>query len=806
MANYTELKASIDAVIKSNGNNEITGPILNNVLNTIVASIGANRTFAGFATPSTNPTAIDANVFFITTTAGVYTSFNNLEVKKEEISILTNDINNNWSRRVLWAKTPLTLIVPNYGVLLRAKSVVKFDFYSPTPNTQYGVSVIGWFSGQGVIFRILDDTNTEIFTHTVPGTSASQPTGVKNYKITYSSYYLDVTIDWDRYEYTLTDILGDLKVVAKDTNSQEYLLASQKLATKYDSMMIADKGLINYPANQESILKAIRKIDIWVPDTSKEYGIQVIGYYNGAFQFTLRNNTDGVEYYTLRKIQSKPTSGVQIYEDWTDKIRISISFDWSNFTSGYTSVQGELKTIVRNITDYSNQTQAILDTTRMKGMTPTGNNQYLLFRKYFPIVSLHFWAADTSVKYAFTNIVTRVGNQTFFTINNKNTNTEVLRLAVTEDQPTSGIRIYEKYDSVNKFGLRVVYDWSKYIPGSGGSDGNMQIEIDAFPYSSQERMLFNNTLNTDESVITTIVATRNSQNYNSIRELMRSVPASASNKYRIFIPKGRWCEVDLQGRKYVELVGEDMYETILYINGNDSNISTPSDYSFGSTYSNKPLNEIPQHLKHIVMVRDDFNLKNVTMEADNAKYCIHIDSNIRYSVNVTNCVLKDLGYVNYCVGIGIWSGQILKFNNCKFVRNNISMGGIFLHNWNNQNEDTLLEVSNSKFIGCNFIMLSELGSERNDIVNLVNCYSTKEGKIFIMVDNTSNGTTYWTNPDSGEKETDPLKLPYSIKLNAISSNVQAIEWVAYLGTPAFSGNPRPNFISRSILQIDSFNN
>lgn len=44
MANYTELKTAVSAVIKTNNNQEITGQLLQNVLNNIISVIGANST------------------------------------------------------------------------------------------------------------------------------------------------------------------------------------------------------------------------------------------------------------------------------------------------------------------------------------------------------------------------------------------------------------------------------------------------------------------------------------------------------------------------------------------------------------------------------------------------------------------------------------------------------------------------------------------------------------------------------------------------------------------------------------------
>lgn len=75
MANYTDLKAAIVAVIKANGNNKITGTILQSTLLSIVNSVGANATFKGVANSTTNPGTPDQNVFYIAGTPGEYANF-----------------------------------------------------------------------------------------------------------------------------------------------------------------------------------------------------------------------------------------------------------------------------------------------------------------------------------------------------------------------------------------------------------------------------------------------------------------------------------------------------------------------------------------------------------------------------------------------------------------------------------------------------------------------------------------------------------------------------------------------------------
>ena len=78
MANYQNLISAVDAVIKTNNRREITGQILQNVLNQMIGSLGENMQLSGFATPATDPHSPDQNVFYFATQAGTYTHFNNI--------------------------------------------------------------------------------------------------------------------------------------------------------------------------------------------------------------------------------------------------------------------------------------------------------------------------------------------------------------------------------------------------------------------------------------------------------------------------------------------------------------------------------------------------------------------------------------------------------------------------------------------------------------------------------------------------------------------------------------------------------
>ena len=78
MANWSDLKAAVAKVIKTNGNQEITGAVLQNALNNIISNVGENASFAGVATPSTNPGTPDGNVFYIASESGTYDNFDGI--------------------------------------------------------------------------------------------------------------------------------------------------------------------------------------------------------------------------------------------------------------------------------------------------------------------------------------------------------------------------------------------------------------------------------------------------------------------------------------------------------------------------------------------------------------------------------------------------------------------------------------------------------------------------------------------------------------------------------------------------------
>lgn len=94
MGNYEELKQAVSDVIKTNGNQEITGAIMKNTLLSIISIVGVNSTFAGIAVPGTNPGTPQQNVFYLASQPGVYVNFGGVELIDQVIVLINKS--GNW--------------------------------------------------------------------------------------------------------------------------------------------------------------------------------------------------------------------------------------------------------------------------------------------------------------------------------------------------------------------------------------------------------------------------------------------------------------------------------------------------------------------------------------------------------------------------------------------------------------------------------------------------------------------------------------------------------------------------------------
>nr|UVY57665.1 MAG: hypothetical protein [Bacteriophage sp.] len=109
---YDQIKESIKAVIKENGNYEITGNTLQAVLLSMVDTLGPEYQFLGIATKSTVPVVVEGNSFYITVEVGTYTNFKNsgnTAITVNQLGILTS------TNGTAWNFTPIFIGVSKGG-------------------------------------------------------------------------------------------------------------------------------------------------------------------------------------------------------------------------------------------------------------------------------------------------------------------------------------------------------------------------------------------------------------------------------------------------------------------------------------------------------------------------------------------------------------------------------------------------------------------------------------------------------------------------------------------------------------------
>lgn len=128
MTNWTKLKKAIADVIKTNGNQEITGAIMQQTLMSIVDNVGGNAQFGGVAVPSTVPADTDGSVFYLASTQGTYPNFSGIKVDASEMAVFTKNTAGTWVKTSLpiqhpTIKKPL-LIGGNVAAVTKGTGVV----------------------------------------------------------------------------------------------------------------------------------------------------------------------------------------------------------------------------------------------------------------------------------------------------------------------------------------------------------------------------------------------------------------------------------------------------------------------------------------------------------------------------------------------------------------------------------------------------------------------------------------------------------------------------------------------------------
>ena len=180
MSDYSSLKATINANVKANNDHEITGSIMNSVLNAMVDSLGAGYQFMGVATP-TNPGSAqtpDYKCFYLATTPGTYTYLGGLVVADGEVALLKYD--SSWTKEVTGIASadklnqlgqdldqmelqikPVSLTIPvvSGGKGYSSFSVIAGKTYKVKMTAKTGLANSYIFSGQGAPYTSLSLNN-----------------------------------------------------------------------------------------------------------------------------------------------------------------------------------------------------------------------------------------------------------------------------------------------------------------------------------------------------------------------------------------------------------------------------------------------------------------------------------------------------------------------------------------------------------------------------------------------------------------------------------------------------------------------
>ena len=85
---WNQLKKSIQDAIKANGNQEITGQLLQSILLMMVNDLGAGASFEGMAEPNTIPAESDGKMYYFAIEQGYYVNFNNFHVVEGQLAML----------------------------------------------------------------------------------------------------------------------------------------------------------------------------------------------------------------------------------------------------------------------------------------------------------------------------------------------------------------------------------------------------------------------------------------------------------------------------------------------------------------------------------------------------------------------------------------------------------------------------------------------------------------------------------------------------------------------------------------------
>ena len=814
MSNYNSLKTTIDANIKQNGRQEITGQILNSVLNQMVTTLGAGYQFAGVATldPATDPGTPDAKVFYIANGKGTYTNFGGVEVTEDDVVVLYWDSSWHKVSTGIASNEKLTELATkeehneskgllNFSSLSSAAKrnvancIQAIRLYTSTSVKNVSIVVFQYVTSENKFWIQFynNDTSLVLYTWRIDITSVPS-SGIITYKTPVNAPVFGViTIDWSKFDGGFaSNETPRLGVLCGELDSDECRVAKNLFANIPDQIANLESEVgnnafantrVGYLASNGSY-SAGAALGIVTYPRKVTPGTKL--HFKGGWQ---TNNDIGLLWGYSDSSLSNPVKLISAVSNIDTIVDIPTGV---NYVMGWSVADRnpilEGGMLVR-LTELENNSvgEKIVISNNLFNKDSVSHNYYVNYNSGNLSSLDGFDTSDYIPIEPSTTYSQRYSQQIAFYDEFKKYISGVASLTDGKFTTPAGAAYVRICNTAAQTNTQQINKGTTLYPYDNWAEGIKNLHI-------REENIISNV------VVHRIVATRNQADFNSIRDIINSITdASASNRYEIIVPRGRWFECDIQGKEYVSIIGEDREETILYCDGTSTKL-TPSGYAYAD-YSNQPLNTLSQSYKHCVFAKNDLDIRNLTIEVNDAKYDIHLDNTGYKTINVRNCHIKAGNNVNFCIGIGNHSGQTINIKNCIIERTGYVEGrrGIFAHNWNNQSAPSYIIVDSCLFKNCGFATIDELGSEQDDEWFIVNCYSDVQlPSIRWMVDKTSSGETYYIKPSTGQRETDPQLVPYCIKLNTLGSNVKSVQ----IDSEYFGVESRPNALDYMISNFD----
>lgn len=325
MGNYEELKQAVADVIKSNGNQEITGAILQNALLSIISTVGSGATFAGIAKPTTNPGTPDQNIFYLAAQPGIYSNFGGVELTNQVI--LFANKNGNWVKQ----NTGIAIFAKVIEVEAKNNNLTLLDGYNNND-----IQVIENFQ----YLRIKKNIDISDLRVATVYNDASIPKRIiikysngavwKSMDMT-SNYYSDDDIElyynWDKHtdniNYT-TGLIGILES-SKNISINNSLLKLSIITINTTSFVYSE----NNTENELKILSCFKQI-------------KILGSYQDLCINTIYNTEDIPKRMIIRTFDNSIEQIIDFsdnhYEGDTKLGYVIIDFDWNYFIANCTNI------------------------------------------------------------------------------------------------------------------------------------------------------------------------------------------------------------------------------------------------------------------------------------------------------------------------------------------------------------------------------------------------------------------------------------------------------------------------------------